>query len=199
MAASVPRVCLGVIVGAKGIAGEVRIKSFTENPADIGAYGPVESEDGTKTWTLTVVGEAKGVVIARIKSVADRTQADDMKGVKFFVARAKLPKPDEGTYYQADLVGLKVVLTTAEELGTVVAVHNFGGGDIIEVGDGINETVMVPFTSAAIAEVNMKDGFIRVEPLPGLFDDGDDDQDGQDDEEGDDDQRNETTSVKRRG
>ena len=194
MAASVPRVCLGVFVGAKGIAGEVRIKSFTETPADIGAYGPVESEDGTKTWALTVVGEAKGVVIARIKGITDRDQADDLKGVKFFVMRAKLPSPDEGTYYQTDLVGLKVVLTSGEDKGTVVAVHNFGGGDIIEVGDGINDTVMVPFTSVAIAEVNMNDGFIRVEPLPGLFDDGEDD-----DEEGDDDTKDEAPPVMRRG
>lgn len=193
MATSVSRVCLGVVVGAKGIRGEVRIKSFTENPADIGAYGPLSSEDGTKSWAVTVVGEAKGVVVARIKGVSDRNQAEDMKGTQLFVDRAKLPQTDDGTYYHADLVGLNVVLTTEEKLGTVVAVHNFGGGDIIEVGDGVNETVMVPFSSAAIAEVNMKAGLIRVVPLPGLFDDG------EDSDEGDSDERNDTPPVTRRG
>ena len=196
MAASESRVCLGVIVGAKGVNGEVRIKSFTEVPTDVGSYGPVESEDGTKTWEVRVVGQAKGVVVAKLKGIADRNQAEDVKGEKLYVARAKLPPPEEGTYYHADLVGLKVVLTTGESKGSILAVYNFGAGDIIEVGDGTTASVMVPFSDAAIAEVNMKDGVVRVEPLPGLFDDGDDDELI---EEGDETADDDATEVKNHG
>lgn len=177
------RVCLGVIVGAKGIGGEVRIKSFTEDPFDVGSYGPVESEDGTQSWTLKVVGESKGTVTAKIQGLTDRNQAEALRGIKLFVDRSQLPKADEGTYYHADLIGLKVVLTTGEDLGVVIDVHNFGAGDIIEVGEDKNHTTLVPFSDAAIDEVNMTDGFIRVVPLPGLFDDGDDETEVEDEGE----------------
>ena len=188
------RVCLGVVVGAKGLKGEVRIKSFTAEPADVAAYGPVESEDGKASWALNVVGEAKGAVIVRLKGITDRNQADALKGVKLYVHRSKLPPAVEGTYYHADLIGMDVVLTTGETKGQVVAVLNFGGGDIIEVGDGKSETTMVPFSSEAIAEVNVSERLIRVEPLPGLFDSGD-----ADDEEGDDQDRNDAAPVMRDG
>ncbi|MSO97173.1 MAG: 16S rRNA processing protein RimM [Rhodospirillaceae bacterium] len=192
------RICVGVIVGAKGIAGEVRIKNFTENPADVGAYGPVESEDGAKRWTLKVVGAARGAVTAKLTGVSDRNAAEALKGLKLFVDRAKLPDPGAGSYYHTDLVGLAVELTTGEAKGKVIAVLNFGGGDILEVGDGKTESTMVPFSNAAIAEVNMKEGFVRVVPLPGLFDDGDgSDEDMQ--HEGDDDNSNDNRPVKRRG
>jgi 16S rRNA processing protein RimM len=181
MAASDPRVCLGVVVGAKGVKGEVRIKSFTERAADVGAYGPVSSEDGKAEWTLRVTGEAKGAVIARLKGVSDRNQADELKGTRLYVSRDRLPRTEAGTYYHADLVGLRAVLTTGEEKGTVVAVHNFGAGDIIEVGDGKSETTMVPFSSAAIAEVNINSGVIRLVPLSGLFDDGEEGEEGDND------------------
>jgi 16S rRNA processing protein RimM len=175
MTSAQARICLGVIVGAKGIGGEVRIKSFTEDPVDVGSYGPVSSEDGTQSWTLKVVGQAKGTVTARITGVTDRNQAEALRGIKLFVHRSRLPEL-ENAYYHADLIGLDVVLTNGEAKGKIVAVHNFGGGDIIEVGDGTNETVMVPFSGEAIAEVNMKDGFVRVEPLPGVFGGGDEEE-----------------------
>lgn len=201
MPARSPRICLGVIVGAKGIGGEVRIKSFTENPEDVGAYGPVESEDGSQVWTVKVMGEAKGTVTAKLKGITDRNQAEALRGQKLFVDRAKLPAVDDGSYYHADLVGLDVVLTTGEAMGSISAVHNFGAGDIIEVDHGNNETTMVPFSQAAIAEVNIKDGIVRVVPLQGLFDDGDEmDEDAEkdDDAKGDDDNRNDADPVRRR-
>ena len=196
MAASDPRVCLGVIVGVKGIAGEVRVKSFTEVPADVGRYGPVESEDGSKTWDLRVVGEAKGVVVAKLKGISDRDQAEGLRGEKLFVSRAKLPQPEAGTYYHSDLVGMAVELTTGESKGKVVGVYNFGAGDIIEVGDGQTATMMVPFSAAAIAEVNVKERVIRINPRPGLFDGGDGDETETEEE---DNELNETAApVKRR-
>ncbi|MBL8628344.1 MAG: 16S rRNA processing protein RimM [Rhodospirillaceae bacterium] len=194
------RICLGVIVGAKGIKGEVRIKSFTEDPFDVGSYGPVESEDGANTWTVKVVGESKGAVTALLKGVTDRNQAEALKGQKLYVDRDKLPAAEAGTYYHADLVGLKAVLNTGEgggeEIGSVLALYNFGAGDIIEVGHDQRDSTMVPFSDDAVVEVNIEGGFIRIEPLPGLFDDGDEDE-AANEEEGDN-TGSDDTAVKRR-
>lgn len=162
------RVCLGVIVGAKGLKGEVRIKSFTEDPADVGAYGPVAARDGRKFNVTIGRGGKEDVVIAKLSGVADRTQAEALKGVELFVERGALPVPDDGTFYQADLIGAVVKLTSGEVLGTVSALHNFGGGDMMEVGEG-HASVLIPLTPEAIAEFDVKGGQVTVHPLPGLL------------------------------
>jgi 16S rRNA processing protein RimM len=162
------RLCLGVIVGAKGLRGEVRVKSFTERPADVAAYGPLSTDDG-RAFALTVSGKAQGVVIARIKGVADRTAAEQLKGVKLYVDRAVLPAADDGTYYHADLVGLAAVLASGETLGTISAVYNFGGGDMVEVKLADGRTELVPFSDAAIAGVDLAGGKVTINALPGLF------------------------------
>ncbi len=162
------RICLGVIVGAKGLRGEVRIKSFTEEPNGIAAYGPVETDDG-RTFTVTIVGQAQGVVIARLKGVADRTAAEGLKGLKLYVDRKVLPAVGDGTYYHADLVGLAVVLATGESLGVISAVHNFGAGDILEVDMPGRSSELVPFSEAAVAAVDVKGGKVVMNALPGLF------------------------------
>lgn len=163
--------CLGVIVGAKGLRGEVRVKSFTEVPGDVGAYGPVMTDDG-RSFNLTVVGEtskaASGVVIARLAGVADRTGAEGLKGTRLYVERTALPAPNDGAFYHADLIGAEVRLTSGEVLGKVSALHNFGGGDMMEVGEGPG-SVLIPLTEAVIAELNVKGGQVVVHPIPGLL------------------------------
>jgi 16S rRNA processing protein RimM len=162
------RVCLGVIVGVKGLRGEVRIKSFTERPADVAAYGPVTTEDG-RSFELTVTGAAQGAVTGRLKGVADCNAAEALKGVKLYVDRKALPATDDGTYYHADLVGLAAERAGGERLGKVTAVYNFGAGDMIEVTMADGRTELVPFTEAAVAKVDMAGGKVMINPLPGLF------------------------------
>lgn len=160
--------CLGVIVGAKGLKGEVRIKSFTEDPADVGAYGPVAMGDGRK-FDVTVAGGGKeGVVIAKLSGVVDRTQAEALKGAELFVARTALPAPKDGEFYHADLIGAVVTLTSGEVLGTVSGLHNFGGGDMMEVGEG-HASVLIPLTAEVIAAFDVTAGRVVVHPLPGLL------------------------------
>jgi 16S rRNA processing protein RimM len=163
------RVCLGVIVGAKGLRGEVRVKSFTESPEDVAAYGPVTTDDG-RTFALSVTGHAQGTVTVRVKGVADRNAAEALRGVMLYVDRAALPVPDAGTYYHADLIGLAVALAAGEVLGKVSAFYNFGAGDVMEVTAADGRTELVPFTAAVIAKVDPAAGRITVNPLPGLFD-----------------------------
>ena len=176
------RVCLGVIVGVKGLRGEVRIKSYTEDPADVAAYGPLTTDDG-RTFALTVSGAAQGAVTAKIKGVTDRNAAELLKGLQLFVDRKALPEAEEGSYYHADLIGMAVALTTGEELGRVIAVHNFGGGDMVEVKGANGESELVPFTAATVAGVDLAGGKIAVNPLPGMFASETDERQRRDEEE----------------
>jgi 16S rRNA processing protein RimM len=166
-----PRICLGVIVGVKGVRGEVRIKPFTESPEDVAAYGPLTSADG-RDFKVSVVGFHQGVVIARLKGVEDRNAAEALKGVELFVERAKLPAPEDGSFYFADLIGLAVELSDGAALGKVVAVDNFGGGDVVEIAGTDGKTIMIPFTPAVVAKVDMAGGKMTINAIPGLLEDG---------------------------
>jgi 16S rRNA processing protein RimM len=157
------RVCVGVIVGAHGVRGAVRIKSFTENPADLMAYGPVEDEAGRLRFRLSLIGETKAVLTARLDGVDDRTAAEALKGVKLFVARSALPPADEGEFYYSDLVGLRAEAVDGTGLGQVIGVFDFGGGDIIEVS-GPAGTAMYPFTRAVVPVVDIAGGRLVIDP-----------------------------------
>jgi len=173
------RVCLGVIVGVHGVRGAVRVKSFTAEPSDLGAYGPVSTEDGARSWPLTVIGTAKGVVVCRLDGLADRTAAEGLKGVRLYVPRSALPPPqNEEEYYYADLVGLAVEQQDGTRIGSVRAVHDFGAGDMLEVvppkgvADPVigGKAIMIPFTRSAVPVVDLKGARVVVAPLPGLLD-----------------------------
>ena len=135
------RVCLGVVVGAHGIQGAVRVKSFTADPLDVAAYGPVSSEDGARVWPIRVQGASKGVVLCRLEGVRDRSAAEALKGQKLWIDRAALPEDDgadadgdDESYYHADLIGLRVEAEDdGRPLGTVRAVHDFGAGDVLDI------------------------------------------------------------------
>ena len=127
------KTCVGVITGVRGLTGELWIKSFTADPMDVGSYGPVSDAGGARTFKVQAKSVVKGKVVARIKGVGDRTAAEALKGVELFVSRDVLPQPEEDEFYQADLIGLRAVTLDGEDLGTVVAVHDFGAGDLLEI------------------------------------------------------------------
>ena len=161
------RVCVGAIAGVRGLKGEVRIKSFTADPDGVAAYGPVTTEDGERSFGLKVTARAKGLLIARLDGVNDRTAAERLKGTRLYVPRSALPKPGDGDFYHADLVGLAAETETGKRLGTVKAVHNFGAGDIIEIADESGqgkEDLMVPFTLGLVPEVDLTEGRIVIAP-----------------------------------
>lgn len=182
-AADPDRVCVGVISGARGLRGDVRVKSFTAAPEDVAAYGPVSDEKGTRTFALTVAGRAGGHVIVRIEGVNDRDDAEALKGTRLYVARDALPEPDEDEYYVADLVGLAVERAAEgdvpEPFGSVRAVHDFGGGDVLDVERADGSSVMVPFTRAAVPVVDIAGRRLVIDPPEGLVDDGGAEPDGE--------------------
>ena len=163
---------MAVIGAAHGIRGEVRVKTFTGDPLALGNYGPLYSSDG-RSFDVLDIRPAGTVVVVRFKGVADRSAAEALNGTELFIDRSALPDDgEEGEYYHTDLVGLSVRDENDQTLGKITAVQNFGGGDILEVTHGGRKGVLVPFTRAAVPEVDVANGFVRIDTVAaGLVDD----------------------------
>jgi 16S rRNA processing protein RimM len=161
------RICLGQIGAAHGVHGEVRLRSFTAEPTAIAAYGPLETEDG-RVFTIETLRPAKDFFVAKLSGVFDRDAAERLTNAKLYVPRQRLPEPQgPDEYYHADLIGLCVVDRAGRQRGTVVAVHNFGAGDVIEVRlQTSGKTEMLPFDAATVPEVNIAGGKLVVDPAP---------------------------------
>jgi 16S rRNA processing protein RimM len=157
------RICVARLGAAHGVRGEVKLWSFTADPAAVATYGPFETADG-RVVEIEALRPAKEFFVARLKGVADRDAAERLRNAELFVPRERLPAPqDTDEFYHADLIGLAVVDATGAALGSVVALHNFGAGDIVEVRRaGGHDTVMLPFTQAAVPEIDVAAGRIVV-------------------------------------
>ena len=164
------RVCLGQIGATHGVRGEVRLRSFTSDPAAIADYGPLETEDG-RVFEIETLRPAKDHFVVRLSGIRDRDAASALANTRLYVPRERLPEtaePDE--FYHADLVGLAVIDRAGTKLGTVVAIHNFGAGDLIEVrADTDGNTELVPFDTTHVPAVDIAAGKIVVDPPQGLF------------------------------
>jgi 16S rRNA processing protein RimM len=159
----VDRVLVAQIGAAHGLRGEVRLRSFTAEPMAVKEYGALESEDGAHAFTIEALRPAKDVLIARLAGVTDRDAAEQLRNVKLYVPRARLPEPETDEFYHADLIGLAAVATDGRELGTVVALQNFGAGDLIEMKRLDGATELLPFTKAVVPEVDVAGGRIVVD------------------------------------
>ena len=156
------QVLVGVIVGAHGIKGEVKLKRFTSEPMNIGRYGPLQSSSGQQ-FEIAKLKATKDDFIASLKNVNDRDEAETLKGVELFIAREKLPKLKTHEAYAHDLMGLDVVLENGNTLGKLVGMPNYGAGDLLEVAvDGNSETVLIPFTNAFVPQEDFSGGKIMV-------------------------------------
>ena len=150
------RVCVGVIAGAHGVRGQVKIKSYTEVPEDVAAFGPVVDDAGNR-YKIAITGYAKGTVLTRLEGVTDRDRAQEMRGTKLYVNRDLLPKLIENDeYYYSDLVGLSVENPKGEVLGTVKGVFDFGAGDILEFDSVGGQSEMVSFTESSVPVVDLE-------------------------------------------
>lgn len=165
------RVCLGVVGAPHGVRGAVRIKSFTDAPEAIANYGALEDERGERRFSLRVIGTAKGdgMVIAMLSDVADRDRAEALRGLRLYAPRAALPAIAEDEFYHADLVGLAAELEDGSALGKIIAVHDFGAGDVIEIARDEGQPVLVPFTRAVVPVVDIAGGRVVIDPPDGLF------------------------------
>ena len=159
------RICVAQIGGPHGIRGEVRLKSFTADPLAVKDYGPLTTEDGAASFVIEAVRPAKGHLVARLRGVGDRNAAERLAGIKLFMPRERLPPPAADEFYHADLVGLAAVTGDGTEIGTVVAMHDFGAGDILELRPTAGgTTIMLPFNDACVPNIDIAGGRITVVP-----------------------------------
>ncbi len=165
-------VLMGAILGAHGIKGEVKVKSFAARPAAVADYGPLLDPKRKRSLDLAIVGAgdaAKGIVIARIAGIADRNAAEALKGVELFVERERLPAPtDPEEYYLADLIGLAAFDAKGARLGEIVSVDNYGAGDLLLAVPADGEGFVVPFTKAFVPVVDVAGGRVVLD-LPADF------------------------------
>ncbi|KLE35758.1 ribosome maturation factor RimM [Aurantiacibacter luteus] len=144
-------VILAAVAGAHGVAGEVRLKLFGERLDGLKAHKTFNAGETGGALTLSKVrDDNKGGAVARFAEITDRTAAEKLRGTLLTVSRDALPPLGEGEYYHADLIGLAAVSDTGEALGEVVAVHNFGAGDVIEIRRETGKLFMVPMHARAV-------------------------------------------------
>jgi 16S rRNA processing protein RimM len=156
-------ICVARIGAAHGVRGAVKLWTFTEDPLAVKHYGPLTTKDGARQFEVTQVREAKDHLVATIKGVDTREDAERLNGIELYIAREKLPDTGDDEYYHADLIGLAAVTTSEEPLGRVAAIHNFGAGDIIEIAPPHGPTMLLPFTNAVVRTVDLKGGRVVIE------------------------------------
>ncbi len=168
-------ILVGVFGAAQGVKGEIRVKSFTADPAAIAAYGPLTARDGRRSFRLVAVRSLKDdMLVARVEGISTRSEAELLTNVELFIDRSHLPAPDDDEFYHADLIGLVAELTDGRVLGTIRAVENFGGGDLLDIAPPSGEAFLVPFTKAFVPTVNIASRRVVIAPGALGGDDSDD-------------------------
>jgi 16S rRNA processing protein RimM len=167
------RLCVARIGAPHGTNGEVKLWSFTAEPQAVTGYGALETADGARAFEIEALrpaGSAGDCFIARLKGVTDRSAVERLRNLDLYVPRARLPAPQPDEFYHADLIGLAVDDGRGRMIGSVVAVHNFGAGDLLEIAlDEGSDTVMLPFTAAAVPQVEVAAGRIVLDPAAKLI------------------------------
>lgn len=167
MAEDSKKILLGTIGAAHGIKGEVRIASHTQDPEAIASYGPFETSRPGLTITIETARLSKTVLIARLKNIRDRNGAEALNGVALYIDRDRLPEHDDADdFYHADLIGLDARLEeTGVSIGNVLALHNYGAGDLIEIQDSRSgDTFLFPFTKAVVPDIHIAEGYLTIAP-----------------------------------
>ena len=158
-------VCVGRIVGAHGVRGIVRVRSYTADPDDLVAYGALSDEAGARRFRVTLTGHVKGLLLARVDGVDDRDAAEALRGTDLHIARAALPPTEGDEYYHVDLLGLSAVGADGSALGRVSAIHDHGAGPIVEIQPPDGPSTLVPFTRERVPAVDLAAGRMVVASL----------------------------------
>ena len=159
-------VVIAVVGAPHGLRGEVRVKSYTENPMAVGDYGPLLGADG-KTYRIKALRPVKDdIIIARLESVADRTAAEAITNLVLSVARGQLPPvEDDDEFYHADLVGLSVLDESGQVIGQVIGLMNFGAGDMLDIKlNRPGPSALLPFTKAFVPTIDLAQRVIHARP-----------------------------------
>jgi 16S rRNA processing protein RimM len=165
-------ILLAAVIGAQGLKGEVRVKTFTQSPEALARYGALHDKDG-RSFAITALRTTKpGEAVIAFDGVATREAAEALKGTELFVAREALPAPGEEEFYHADLIGLRAEDEQGRLLGTVSALHNFGAGDVIEIARADGDHIHLPFTRETVPVIEIANGRIVI-AMPHYVEGGD--------------------------
>ena len=180
-----PLTCVAIIIGAHGVHGAVKVKSFTQNPEDFSTYGPLLGEDGRIILTPKNPRPVSNAFTMRSPEIKTREQAMSLKGTQLFVPRSALPETDDEDFYYTDLVGLEVKSTDGKRLGTICSVHDFGAGDMLEIqppksADG-QASWFHPFTKLAVPKIDLKAGRVVIHIEEAVMGRGPTERDSEDD------------------
>ena len=157
------QICIARIGAAHGVRGAVKLWTFTEDPLAVTQYGALATKDGSRAFEIATAREAKGHLVATLKGIATREDAERLNGIELYIARDQLPDTGDDEYYHADLIGLAAVDAAGEPIGRVIAIHNFGAGDIIEIAPPHGATLLLPFTHAVVPSVDLANGRVVIE------------------------------------
>lgn len=157
------QICVARIGAAHGVRGAVKLWTFTEDPLAVKDYGVLSTKDGARHFEVMSAREARDHLVATFKGIATRDEAERLNGIELYIPREKLPATEDDEYYHADLIGLAAMTTADETLGRVVAIHNFGAGDIIEIAPSSGPTMLLPFTNAVVPTVDLVGGRVVIE------------------------------------
>ena len=146
--------CVGIIMGARGVRGSLKVKSFTEVPKDILSYGPLLDAKG-KVLEFSYVTATPKHLVLNLKDIGSREEAEKLRGIKIFTSRDAFPELEEDEYYVSDLIGLAAESLDGDVLGTVKNIENYGAGDILEI-QGEGQNLMIPFTKACVPHLDFK-------------------------------------------
>lgn len=157
------QICIARIGAPHGVRGAVKLWTFTEDPLAVTRYGKLSTKDGSRQFEVANARETKGHLVAMLKGVATREDAERLNGIELYVARDRLPATDADEYYHTDLIGLAAVTAANEAIGRVTAIHNFGAGDIIEIAPAHGPALLLPFTNAVVPTVDIAGGRVVIE------------------------------------
>jgi 16S rRNA processing protein RimM len=158
------RITVARIGAAHGIRGEVRVKSFTAAPLDAVGYGPLLAPDGRRFAVRSARAIGPEMLVVHFAGITDRNAAETLNGIDLSVPRDALPKAGDDEFYHADLIGLTAVTADGTALGTIIAVPNYGAGDLVEIAQKTGPTLLIPFTRAAVPDIDLAAGRVVVVP-----------------------------------
>jgi 16S rRNA processing protein RimM len=159
-----PRICVAKIGAAHGVRGEVRLWSYTQDPLAVTRYGALETKDGARKLEIASARVAKDHLVARLKGVDTRDDAEALTNIELYVPRERLPATADDEFYHADLIGLTAITTDGTTMGRVIDVHNFGAGDILEIAPPHGTSILLPFSNKTVPHVDIASGTLTVEP-----------------------------------
>jgi 16S rRNA processing protein RimM len=158
------KVLVGVFGAPHGVRGEIRLKSFMQDPLSIADYGALSDAAGRAYDIIAARPVKDDLLVVRVKAVGDRDAAQKLTNEKLYLAREKLPPPEDDEFYCSDLIGLRAETPEGALIGTIVAVPNYGAGDILEIAPPAGETLLLPFTRAVVPEIDLAGGRVIVVP-----------------------------------